>query len=35
MPKKPTDDVSIGKGLLLLGLVLAVGAFVFLLFYLW
>jgi hypothetical protein len=35
LAEKPTDDVSIPKGLLLLGSVLAAGAFVFLLFYLW
>jgi hypothetical protein len=32
---KPPDDLSIGKGLFSLGLVLIAGALVFLLFYLW
>jgi hypothetical protein len=33
--KKPPDDLSIGKGLFSLALVLIAGALVFLLFYLW
>jgi hypothetical protein len=32
---KPLDDLSIGRGLFSLGLVLIAGALVFLLFYLW
>jgi hypothetical protein len=32
---QPRDDLSIGKGLLSLGLVLIAGALVFLLFYMW
>jgi hypothetical protein len=33
--EKPPDDLTIGRGLFSLGLVLMAGALVFLLFYLW